>query len=462
MTDHFEATLTEADSKRYIRHTFTVPAGCVGLDLTLNYAPVRVASYGNLLCLTLFDPAASESGAFRGAGHRGGAPQTVHLGPDWATPGYLPGPLPPGEWTAEIDTHMVLPGQPVHYTLDVTTEKDARTEKRMHTPADAPRSETPAPRGAGWYRGDLHTHTVHSDGDFTVAGLLQASEARGLDFLFLSDHNTVSGLAEFSTLPSPLLRLPALELTTFWGHALCLGTRQWVDWRVRRDTHDMAQLAEHVAADGLLFIIAHPRSAGDPGCTGCAWLYGDVWPGPARFVEVWNGPWDGDSGNEGNLALWYQWLNEGRHMIATAGTDSHGPHDDTHALGYPVVYAETLSEAGVLDAIRRGHLYLSSGPQLRLTATGADGALAMMGDVVAGQQVTVHAAWDACPPGVTLRLIVNGVVYEAWLAGNTGSRAWMLDTGHDHWCSLELRGPAGEILALTNPVFLEVPSPIAQ
>ena len=51
----------------------------------------------------------------------------------------------------------------------------------------------PAPaRGAGWYRGDLHVHTVHSDGQYEVSQLVAAAHASGLDFIVSTDHNTCS------------------------------------------------------------------------------------------------------------------------------------------------------------------------------------------------------------------------------------------------------------------------------
>lgn len=113
-----------------------------------------------------------------------------------ATPGYLPGILPIGAWTAMIDTHRIMPGEPVHYSLDVSITEGA--SKAMETLASLQSRplKTP-PRGADWYRGDLHCHTHHSDADgVTVAVLIDAARDHGLDFLFLTDHNTISGLAE--------------------------------------------------------------------------------------------------------------------------------------------------------------------------------------------------------------------------------------------------------------------------
>ncbi len=97
-----------------------------------------------------------------------------------------------------------------------------------------------------------------------------------------------------------------LELTTHYGHALVLGTRDNEDWRAKSWLGlTMPALAAARIAEGKTFVIAHPMSPGDPACTGCRWDYEDMRPGPARLVEVWNGPWS--DANEEALALYREW-----------------------------------------------------------------------------------------------------------------------------------------------------------
>jgi hypothetical protein len=442
----FQGHLSAADAKRYIVHAFDVPAGAGWLSLHFSYEPARVEGVENLLCLSLFDPS-----GFRGAGHRSGAAQHVDIGASRATPGYRPGALPPGHWQVEIDTHMIMPGATCHYRLDVSSQ--AGTEPAGHPP---PPSLIPqaAGRGAGWYRGDLHTHTVHSDGAWDVAGLLAAARAYHFDFVTLTDHNTVSGLDEMARASRPdLLTMGGVELTTYWGHALSLGTRQWIDWRTQPGGRTMPEIAGEVAQAGGLFVIAHPGSVGDPVCTGCAWRYADMMPGPARAVEVWNGPWDGDSGNETSLALWYDWLNQGHRLVATAGTDAHS-FEPTLEVGFSVVYAQSLSQAAVLEAIRRGHLYLSAGPKVTFDARTAEGSRAFMGDALpAGAAAEIVAGWEGCPSGAWLCLVADGHPLAEWEAEAGGSRAWPIAPGQAHWCLVEVRDARGRMVALTNPIF---------
>ncbi len=452
MPIRFQGTLTEADRKRHILHAFRVPADAGQVDLRFRYAPARVHKVRNLLSLTLFDP-----DGFRGAGHRSPATQRVHISAGWATPGYLPGPVRPGEWLVEIDVHMVLPGEPCRYWLDIATAPLSGPEGGAIPPH--PASAAAVTGRPGWYRGDLHTHTIHSDGAWEVTALLKAARARKLDFLALTDHNTISGLAEMAqAAPPELLAIPGMELTTFWGHALSLGLRRWIDWRVEPGKRSMSDIAAEISADGGLFVIAHPNSVGDPRCTGCDWRYADMMPGPARVVEVWNGVWDNDdSGNERSLATWYGWLNQGHRLVATAGTDAHGPHHYKARAGFNVVYADALSQQAILEAIARGRLYLSAGPRLELSARTPAGDEAIIGGALRGDLAELTARWEESPPRARLRVIADGQLLLEREVPPAGEETWGLSASRARWCLVELRDGSGRMLALTNPIFFDIP-----
>jgi hypothetical protein len=324
----------------------------------------------------------------------------------------------------------------------------------MAEPA-APRPRPAAPPRPGWYRGDLHAHTIHSDAGWDIPDLLAAARARQLDFVTLTDHNTNSGLAAFDQASDDaLLTMGGIELTTFWGHALALGTRRWVDWRVQPGERSMVDIARGVLADGALFVIAHPCSAGDPICTGCDWRYVEMTPGPAPAVEVWNGLWDGDSNNERALALWYSWLNAGHRLVATAGTDAHGPAPQEARPGWNVVYATDRSEPAILEAVRRGRSYLSSGPRLSLSARSADGAEATLGEALQESALTIRAGWAHGPGHGWLRLITDGAARETVAVGELGEHVWELPSGAARWVVVELRDRSDLLLALTNPIFI--------
>lgn len=455
MQAQFHATLTSGDVKRHLPHTFVVPESCSRLTIRLHYTPRIAGGITNLLTLTLFDP-----NGFRGAGHRGGDTHEVVLTPTTATRGYLLGALPAGEWTVQVDTHMVLPDSPVRYTVEVTAETDATLAaapiSRPHP--DFSRILNPNP---GWYRGDLHCHTLHSDASWTTEELVAEARRQKFDFIALTDHNTTSPLAEMAALTgNGLLTMGGQELTTFWGHAVCLGAYEWLDWRVDREGVGMAAIADQLYAQGQLYIIAHPYAIGDPYCTGCRWLYTGMMPGNARLVEIWNGPWFGGhplerNQNEDGIGLYYRWLNEGHKLVATAGSDAHGPRGYLGGVGNNVIYAEALSTAALLRALAQGHLYLSQGPTLTVEAQNGNGTPVMMGDTLAvqGNSITIHTSWTEAPAGATLRLIVNGAVQERQTVTSAGEMQWTLPAYGPRWCAIELRGADDAMFAVTNPIF---------
>jgi hypothetical protein len=268
-----------------------------------------------------------------------------------------------------------------------------------------------------------------------VADLLREAGDAGLDFVAITDHNTTAHLADPGD-PSdhrPLV-IPGMELTTFHGHALSIGTRDWIDWGVLRPGGMDAAAAEVGRLEGL-FVIAHPMAGGDPACTGCDWRYERMMPGAASAVEIWNGPWKGDSNNERALALWYAWLSRGQRVVATAGSDAHGPGRLAAGTGRNVVHAAGLSTAAILDAIASGRLYLSAGPRLEVSAV--HGAL--------------DARWRGAPAGAVARLVADGAVAAESPADGDGANRW--EGIRARWCVVELRDREGGMLAITNPVY---------
>jgi len=454
MSYMFEGTLTERDAKHHIGHSFIVPDDATELKVRFDYLPELTKSGLNALHLTLFD-----SQGFRGAGHRRGdahesvVSHSIMLSEAGATPGYLVGALPAGEWTIVIDAHMILPEAPVTYRIAIDISSDPVSIEAADAHVEAP----PVPFGGpSWYRGDLHGHTVHSDAEWEIADLIAYAGEHRLDFVTLTDHNTISGLVEFDRLArTDLLTMGGLELTTFAGHALALGVRKWIDWRIQPNVRTMPQIAAEVDVAGGLFVIAHAMSVGDPICTGCDWRHSDMLPGPARCIEVWNGhEWDSESNNEDALALWYVWLNHGYRMVATAGTDIHGPLPHGTRPAFNVAYAPSLSESAILGAIAKGHLYLSNGPRLEFTGRSESGEVAIMGDCLPAGNATINAFWDGNASDDQVRLIGDGKLLFEQPAGEPGKQQWRLPAGQARWSVLELRDMTGRLRAVTNPIFI--------
>ena len=80
---------------------------------------------------------------------------------------------------------------------------------------------------AAGYAIDLHTHSLRSDGALSPVDLVKRAAARGVTIQALSDHDTLSGVAEAAATGKDLgVRIiPATELNTEseWGDAHVLG-----------------------------------------------------------------------------------------------------------------------------------------------------------------------------------------------------------------------------------------------
>jgi hypothetical protein len=444
MTLTFDGVLTEADHKSHIPIAFDVPNGVTRLSGRFTATPQRAegALFDHLVSLSLFGPNGP-----RGARHNNPV-MDFSIDAGAATPGYVASAIEPGRWTVFMDTFRVLGPDPVRWQLDIDFDRAAV----QVTPKPVP--YRPVSRGPAWYRGDLHAHSWHSDASWDIPDLVVWARANRLDFVTLTDHNTVSGHDEVLTLGGDdLLTMGGVELTTHHGHALSLGHRDWQEWRTGPLTGlAMPMIAQDVMSKGNLFVIAHPMAPGDPGCTGCRWEHADMMPGPARIVEIWNGgPWS--DYNEDGLALYRRWLAKGHRLMATAGSDIHGPEGYGTATGFNNVLAEDRTEAAILAAIRAGRNYLSSGPTLILTAKGATGDALLMGaEVARAGRAEVH--WTGGGVPLTLRFVgPEGIVLEQALAAGVSGQTALADLP-ETFVMAELRDANGLLHAVTNPIFV--------
>lgn len=336
-------TLEDRESSDYHYVPFEVPPGAGTVRVEIKYD-----TSGAVLDLGVFDP-----DGFRG--YSGGARTGFYLSSSQATPGYLAGELPEGEWNVLIGLYLV-PAEGVMCEVSVDTDYASPILPEI-PPRPAPRPALPsrmipASPGRRWVVGDLHSHTVHSDGTLTIDELADRAQRRGLDFLAITDHNTVS---HHPHLPDASLRygidlIPGQEVTSFSGHANCFGSLGWVDFREPPDRW----LAHSIAAGGLMSI-NHPV---DPSS---GWHHEmDLQP---PLCEVWHTTWDGIS-----LRPIDWWRRHGG--IPVGGSDFHSPNDgDT--LGSPATFVEVDAEResdsnrggeGVIGGLAAGRVALASDP----------------------------------------------------------------------------------------------------
>jgi len=76
-------------------------------------------------------------------------------------------------------------------------------------------------------RCDLHIHTNHSrDGESSVEEVIRRAEETGLDVIAITDHDTVTGALYAMTVPTSIIIIPGIEVSTKQGHLLVLGVTE--------------------------------------------------------------------------------------------------------------------------------------------------------------------------------------------------------------------------------------------
>lgn len=160
MTQQIERRTTSV-YKRYIEHSeqssyieipFQMPP-----DVEEIHVSYQVDSHGGDTAKAVIDLGIRDAERVRG--WSGGARQEFNIGLNTATPGYLPGRLAPGEWAILHNAYKV-PAEGCLVTIEIEfTYKAWR-----------------------WLKGDLHTHSVHSDGSYTLEENAAIMESLGCDF----------------------------------------------------------------------------------------------------------------------------------------------------------------------------------------------------------------------------------------------------------------------------------------
>ncbi|GAA2182731.1 hypothetical protein GCM10009785_23270 [Brooklawnia cerclae] len=301
-------------------------------------------------------------------GWSGGARDSFVVTRDAATPGYRPG-TGPGRWHVVLGLHK-LPVEGALVEVEVMAPATRPVDEGgvlgdhagWPVPPDSPRASgrrLPADEGLTWYAGDLHSHTVHSDGTSQVAELAAAAASNRLDFLAVTDHNTTS---HFPHLPGVsdaygIALIPGQEVTTHRGHANAFGEIGFVDFR-----RPAAEWLDAVDGAGGLMSINHPLQ------DDCAWQHSV--PRRPSLLEFWHVSWFLDLTNTAPWAWWNlarggldDGLGQRPGPVIVGGSDFHTP-----AQGYPpgtpttwVAAAEPTPEA-ILEGIRKGRTAISRSP----------------------------------------------------------------------------------------------------
>ncbi len=440
----------------YVLVPFQVPEHIGRIDVSYAYDAAissdPTISGGNVVDIGIFDPRGAD---FLGVGFRGWSGSErleFFITSEKATSGYVAGPIQAGEWNIVLGFYKVA-AQGCHYQITVKLQA---SESDSESVAFRPRLpiRTSAPRlakASGWYKGELHCHSLHSDGDSSPEAIVRAAEKLDLDFLAVTDHNNYSQQMDLNGISTNLILIPGCEVTTFKGHWNIWGDGKWIDFRVTSEA-DMSKTIQAAVEAGFLTSCNHPRPYGPD------WMYPNV--EGYDCVEVWNGPWE--YLNEVCLAFWETRLKQGKRLVAVGGSDCHHLLVENEVkLAHPTttIYIEGEPYAAALiKALRAGHAFITNapdGPQVHLKS-----GKYMMGDVVvrpANNRLSVDlAVQDGA--GHILQLVgAQGIIFEQAIMRDQEQFNVMIrsdDTTYVY-ARLMTNNPEQKVVAcITNPLYL--------
>lgn len=310
---------------------------------------------------------------------------------------------------------------------------------------------------------ELHCHTIHSDGDFTVKQLQQAADNDHLALIALTDHNTISGCYELDNSIIPAIK--GIEWTTYFGHMLVLGARDFVDWR-DAVADNIDQKIAQVKSSGGLVGVAHPFQLGSPICTGGRWEFNVRDWRQVDYMEIWHDAFSfSNYENEKATALWTSLLDRGYHIAATYGRDWHRQENSGH---YGCTYIDIdgeINQQNALTAIRMGKTVVSTGAKLffRVHQKGKTynlGETLRRGMSVFSFFIDLHSREKNKGTEEieykTIKVITNGG--ECIMQSAVTERHVRVDLKRNHWYRAELWGTVNGVdkpLAITSPIYTD-------
>lgn len=242
------------------------------------------------------------------------------------------------------------------------------------------------------YCGVIHVHSTYSDGSGSIPTIINAAHASKLDFLILTDHNSLRARADgWEGWHGNTLLMVGDEVSGRRGHCLAIGTQQRVNHRqnhhgILNDIHQQ---------NGLSFI-AHPHGQFRPlfkthnhswedwsadTFTGLElWSYMFDWIEEFRYYRFWNHyhyPEKHITGPDAKTLQKWDQICQYRQCVAIGGIDAHArkykpfsfvvfPYENAFRtlhtrilLDAPLTGSKQEDIAAVMNALKCGHCYIA-------------------------------------------------------------------------------------------------------
>jgi hypothetical protein len=234
-----------------------------------------------------------------------------------------------------------------------------------------------------WLKGNLHTHTINSDGDSTPEEVVRWYREHGYDFLVLTDHNFLTGVDGLNALQGAAGRFLVVKGEEVTGAA--------AGKPIHVNGFEVKRLVEPPRADTVLgtvqgMVDAIRAAEGVPSINhpNFGWaISADELARVQRtkLFEVYNGHPQVNNLGGGDVPgleeVWDRLLTGGKLIYGIAVDDAHHfkrPWDATASSpghGWVHVQAAALEPRAIVEALEQGRFYSSTGVELQTVESSA-------------------------------------------------------------------------------------------
>ena len=214
-----------------------------------------------------------------------------------------------------------------------------------------------------WLKGNLHTHSINSDGTKTPEELVKLYSDAGYDFLSITDHSVVTEPPE----TNELILIPGVEYCVgrtsagTYYHLLTVGIEKTPPYKDFDRDIDPQIIVDHFKENGGLAILAHPYWSGlkQQDIMRLTKLDG---------VEIYNTSCEYERGLGYSGPHIDSMIVEGVKPLIYAVDDHHGaerPYMSLDACGaWVMVKVNKPTTEAIMNSLKKGHFYSSNGPTI--------------------------------------------------------------------------------------------------
>ncbi len=218
---------------------------------------------------------------------------------------------------------------------------------------------------ADWFKGDLHIHTVFSDGLYEPHQIKDFYKAYAYQFLAFSDHPNGGTVYHFDVDDDDFVTIPAYEFAAdpLRVHINCIGAAVGPEG-IHPAGPDMQGAVDRVNKQGGFAFFCHP------------FVYD--YPNPAYVLTGLSGleiintgaisyrAGQDDAVRRGTaLDLWDELLTKGQRLWGFVNSDFHWFCNEEPCVAFNMVDAPSLRATDLLQSLNAGRFYASTGLRLR-------------------------------------------------------------------------------------------------